>query len=54
MVDGIITAHPDEAQHYREGKKKLLGFFVGMVMKESRGKANPALVKDIIINKLDG
>ncbi|MCD6380481.1 Asp-tRNA(Asn)/Glu-tRNA(Gln) amidotransferase subunit GatB [bacterium] len=52
MVDAIISAHPSEVESYREGKKKLLGFFVGEVMKESRGKANPALVKDMISNKL--
>ncbi len=54
MVDGIIAAHPEEGERYREGKKNLLGFFVGQVMKESRGKANPELARNIFIKKLGG
>jgi aspartyl-tRNA(Asn)/glutamyl-tRNA(Gln) amidotransferase subunit B len=39
---------------YRSGKDKLFGFFVGQVMKASRGKANPALVNEILLKKLSG
>ncbi|MDZ7859736.1 MAG: Asp-tRNA(Asn)/Glu-tRNA(Gln) amidotransferase subunit GatB [Candidatus Krumholzibacteriota bacterium] len=54
IIEEIISDHPDEVSRYREGKKKLLGFFVGQVMKKSRGKANPKLARDIIIGKLGG
>jgi aspartyl-tRNA(Asn)/glutamyl-tRNA(Gln) amidotransferase subunit B len=39
---------------YRGGKEKLFGFFVGQVMKASKGKANPALVNEILLTKLKG
>jgi len=39
---------------YRSGKDKLFGFFVGQVMKASKGKANPALVNELLQNKLNG
>ncbi|MFC1574134.1 Asp-tRNA(Asn)/Glu-tRNA(Gln) amidotransferase subunit GatB [Candidatus Latescibacterota bacterium] len=47
-VREVIDAHPDEAAKYREGKTKLLGFFVGQVMKATKGKANPKEVNAII------
>jgi len=46
LVAEVIAAHPDEAAQYRAGKEKLLGFFVGQVMKQSRGQANPKLVNE--------
>jgi len=52
MVDEVIAANPAQAQEFREGKDKLLGFFVGQVMKASRGKANPAMVNDLLREKL--
>ena len=51
-IDRIIAAHPDEAARYRSGQTKLLGFFVGLVMKATRGKANPKMVNEIIAQKL--
>lgn len=53
IVNDIIANNPDEVQRYREGKKQLLGFFVGQAMKASQGKANPQLVRDTITAKLD-
>ena len=44
-VDQVLTAHPDEVEQYRAGKTKLLSFFVGQVMKATKGKADPKLVK---------
>ncbi len=44
--------NPDEVKRYKEGKKQLIGFFVGQAMKASKGKANPKLVKDLITEKL--
>lgn len=53
IVEEVIAENPDEVQRYQDGKKQLLGFFVGQVMKASRGKANPKLVKDLIQKKLE-
>jgi aspartyl-tRNA(Asn)/glutamyl-tRNA(Gln) amidotransferase subunit B len=44
----VVTAHPDEAARYRAGRTQLLGFFVGAVMKETGGKANPKAVNEIL------
>jgi aspartyl-tRNA(Asn)/glutamyl-tRNA(Gln) amidotransferase subunit B len=52
IVDAIIANHPDEVQRYRDGQKKLMGFFVGQVMKETKGKANPKIVNEILRKKL--
>ena len=54
LVDEIIANNPDEAQRYREGKKQLMGFFVGQAMKESKGQANPKMITQMIIKKLEG
>ena len=52
-VDEVIAANPSQAEAYKGGKTQLLGFFVGQVMKASQGKANPAMVKEILKQKLD-
>ncbi len=52
MVDEVIRAYPEEAQKYRQGRKKLMSFFVGQVMKMSRGQANPGLVNQIFKDRL--
>ena len=52
IVDDIIAAHPDEVQRYKGGQKKLIGFFVGQVMKQTKGKANPKVVNEILVKKL--
>ncbi|MBN1885723.1 MAG: Asp-tRNA(Asn)/Glu-tRNA(Gln) amidotransferase subunit GatB [Candidatus Krumholzibacteriota bacterium] len=54
IVDETIAAHPEEAARCREGRTQLIGFFVGQVMKRSRGKANPKLTGEIIRKKLEG
>lgn len=51
-VDAAIAANPAEVAAYRGGKAKLLSFFVGQVMRATRGKANPALVNDLLRKKL--
>ena len=53
VVSNILAANPTEVKAYRNGKTKLLGFFVGQVMKETRGQANPKLVNDILRKKLE-
>lgn len=52
IVDDVLHAHPDEVEHYKKGKDKLLGYFVGQVMKVTQGKANPQLVNKILRGKL--
>jgi aspartyl-tRNA(Asn)/glutamyl-tRNA(Gln) amidotransferase subunit B len=54
LVDEIITANADKVAEYRGGKDKLFGFFVGLAMKASKGKANPAQLNDILKKKLAG
>ena len=53
LVQQIIAENPDEAERYREGKKQLMGFFVGQIMKASKGKANPKMATDLIRKHLD-
>ncbi len=52
IVDKIIAANPDEAERLKTGDKKLMGFFMGQVMRETKGKANPAVATKLIQNKL--
>jgi aspartyl-tRNA(Asn)/glutamyl-tRNA(Gln) amidotransferase subunit B len=52
VVDEIVAANPGQAEQYRAGKEKLLGFFVGQVMKATKGKANPQQVNEILKRKL--
>lgn len=52
IVDRIIAANPAEVEAYKGGKTKLVGFFVGQVMRESKGQANPGVVNDLIKAKL--
>ncbi|MGC2047450.1 MAG: Asp-tRNA(Asn)/Glu-tRNA(Gln) amidotransferase subunit GatB [Gallionella sp.] len=53
IVDEIIAANPDKVADYRGGKDKLFGFFVGLAMKASKGKANPAQLNEVLKRKLD-
>jgi len=52
VVDELLAAHPDEVAKYREGKVTLLQWFVGQVMKATRGKANPQVVTPLIEERL--
>jgi aspartyl-tRNA(Asn)/glutamyl-tRNA(Gln) amidotransferase subunit B len=51
-VDDILAKHPDEIGRFRAGDEKLLGFFVGQVMKATKGKANPKVLNDLLMKKL--
>ncbi|MDZ7773454.1 MAG: Asp-tRNA(Asn)/Glu-tRNA(Gln) amidotransferase subunit GatB [Balneolaceae bacterium] len=53
IVEQVIEEHPDEVGRYRDGKKGLIGFFIGQVMQRSQGKANPNLVRELIASKLE-
>jgi aspartyl-tRNA(Asn)/glutamyl-tRNA(Gln) amidotransferase subunit B len=52
IIDEIITVNPKQLEQYRTGKKTMLGFFVGQVMKASKGQANPQLVNELLMKKL--
>jgi aspartyl-tRNA(Asn)/glutamyl-tRNA(Gln) amidotransferase subunit B len=54
VVDRVLAASPAEVERYRGGNRKLMGFFVGQVMKETKGKANPAVVNALLARKLGG
>ncbi len=52
LIDQIISDNPKEALAFRNGKSKLMGFFVGQVMKQTKGKANPKVVNERLMDKL--
>ncbi len=52
MVDQVIEANPDELEKYRNGKKKLFSFFMGQIMKKTRGKADPGVITELLKTKL--
>jgi len=53
IIDEVINSNPDEVVKYKEGKKALVGFFIGQVMKKSKGKANPKQVREIVTERLE-
>jgi aspartyl-tRNA(Asn)/glutamyl-tRNA(Gln) amidotransferase subunit B len=53
IVERVIAHHPEEVARYKAGKKELLQFFVGMVMKETEGSADAALTRNILLVKLE-
>ncbi len=52
IIEQILKAHPAEVEAYRNGKDKLIGFFVGQVMRASKGQANPQILTELLKNKL--
>jgi aspartyl-tRNA(Asn)/glutamyl-tRNA(Gln) amidotransferase subunit B len=54
LIDGVIAASASQLQQYRAGKEALFGFFVGQVLKASKGKANPKVVNDRLRERLKG
>ena len=53
MIDEVIAANPKQVEQYRGGKKTVAAFFVGQVMRLSKGQANPSLLNDLVVKKLD-
>lgn len=53
VVDRILSQNPDKVEQYRGGKTGLLGFFVGQIMRETGGQANPELVRNLVTSKLE-
>ncbi len=54
MIGEILKANPAQVEQYKAGKDKLIGFFVGQVMQKTKGKANPAVVNELLRKKLSG
>ncbi len=54
VIDEVIAANPKQLEQYRGGKKTVAAFFVGQVMKATKGQANPAVIHDLLTKKLDG
>jgi aspartyl-tRNA(Asn)/glutamyl-tRNA(Gln) amidotransferase subunit B len=54
IIDELIAANPKQVEQYRAGKKTMIGFFVGQVMKASKGQANPQVVNEVLVRKLEG
>jgi aspartyl-tRNA(Asn)/glutamyl-tRNA(Gln) amidotransferase subunit B len=54
LIDEVIAANPKQVEQYRGGKKTVDAFFIGQVMKLSKGQANPALLKELVTKKLEG
>jgi aspartyl-tRNA(Asn)/glutamyl-tRNA(Gln) amidotransferase subunit B len=54
LIDEVIAANPNQVAEFRAGKEKMLGFFVGQIMKQSKGKANPGQVNQMLRAKLKG
>ncbi|HZI50158.1 MAG TPA: hypothetical protein VFD75_20330, partial [Pyrinomonadaceae bacterium] len=54
LIDAVLAANPDQLASYRAGKETLFGFFVGQVIKASKGKANPKIVNQRLHAKLQG
>ena len=52
IIDQVIADNPDNTAAYRAGKTALMGWFVGQVMKASKGKANPGMVNQLLSKKL--
>ena len=53
IIDNILSSHEKEITEYKNGRTNIFDFFVGEVMKETRGKANPIITKDLLHKKLD-
>ncbi len=53
IIDEILAANPKQLEQYRAGKKTMLGFFVGQVMKASKGQASPQIVNELLAKKLE-
>jgi glutaminyl-tRNA synthetase len=53
MIDEVIAKNPDNVEKFKAGNTKLLGFFVGQVLKATKGKGNPKVVNELVEEKLN-
>ena len=54
IASELLAANPEQVEQYRAGKTKVIGFFVGQMMKQTRGRGNPAVINRLLKEKLDG
>jgi Asp-tRNA(Asn)/Glu-tRNA(Gln) amidotransferase B subunit len=54
VIDKVLAEHPDEVSSFKGGKEGLLGWFMGQVMRETRGKADPGLTRELLQKALKG
>jgi len=54
IVDRLMAENPDKVAQYRDGKTGLMGFFVGQLMRETKGQADPKVVQELIQGRLNG
>ena len=54
IVSELLAANPEQVEQYRAGKTKVIGFFVGQMMKQTRGRGNPTVINRLLKEKLDG
>ena len=53
-MEELLASNPQQVKQYREGKTKVIGFFVGQIMKKTQGKGEPAVINRLLKEKLDG
>ena len=53
IVEQVVAANPQSGEDYKAGKQKAIGYLVGQVMKESKGKANPGLANKLLVEVLN-
>ena len=53
MADELIAANPEQVEQYRAGKTKVIGFFVGQMMKQTKGQGNPQMINQLLRERLD-
>ena len=53
-MEELLASNPQQVKQYREGKTKVIGFFVGQMMKQTHGKGDPAVINRLLKEKLDG
>jgi aspartyl-tRNA(Asn)/glutamyl-tRNA(Gln) amidotransferase subunit B len=52
LIDSVLKKNPKQVEQFKAGKGKLMGFFVGQIMKETQGRANPKRVNELLQTKL--
>ena len=52
IIDAIIADHPADVEDFRKGNEKVVGFLMGLAMKASKGKANPKLLREMLVKRL--
>lgn len=52
IIDDVLKNNPDQVDSYKKGKTTVIQFFIGQVMKQTKGQADPATIKDLLTNKL--